>query len=83
MKTYTHRASVSIPDHGRFPVDMLRYDQCYPCGEQDSSRIEASLAARTAAPFAVCVERVTTARDWNAAFTRERWESFGARIHVV
>jgi hypothetical protein len=59
-----------------FPVDMLRYDNCYPVSELDSNTIASSLRARgfgnDGHEFQVTVE--TTSRF---EFTLARWESFG------
>jgi len=83
-KTYTHRAVVTVPTYGGFPIDMLRYDACYPVSEQDSAWIESTITdGLRAFALNITVERHCTARQWSEAFTVARWESFCVQIRPV
>ena len=57
---------------GRFPVDMLRYDTCYPHQPEDAAAILDKEMRK--------VELVTL---MNGEPTRARWESFGWMVTVV
>ena len=54
MKLHEHRFTVR--GRGRFPTDMLRYDECFPASEADSARLDdrgprfVELKARTGSP---------------------------------
>ncbi len=37
MKQYQH--TITVQGSGAFPIDMLRYDSCYPLTESDSYQI--------------------------------------------
>lgn len=55
----------------RFPVDMLRYDSCFPALERDSSRIGTPVEVGTV----VHLTRVVGQKDLPWAL--DRWLSFG------
>lgn len=65
---------------GPFPVDMLRYDQCFPCTEADDSKaIDLSFRPRgQRGPYRVRL--VTISRT---APTTGRWDSFGFKVTEV
>lgn len=73
MAFYRHTLEVTC--RMAFPVDMLRYDRCYPTSEQDSGRIAWGTGARTPQGRTVKVE--TVRRGKGNPWTRERWMSFG------
>ncbi len=56
---------------GQFPIDMLRYDGCYPASEQDSGLIQQDRGHRI-----VTVAQVTHGHDL-PQWTDARWASFG------
>jgi len=60
-----------------FPLDMLRYDACFPADEQQSALIGHTFVAPRKA-ITVRLARYTR-RDM-ATITPERWESFGWRV---
>lgn len=64
-----------------FPVDMLRYDSCYPRTEADSLAITHTFDARSGA-VTVEVEKLHS-QKWNGHPTIGRWESFSWRVHAV
>ena len=65
----------------QFPVDMLRYDYCYPASENDSAQIAFSFDLRKSKvkPSELEVTLCRYAhRDWSP--TDGRWESFGWEV---
>ena len=61
-----------------FPLDMLRYDQCFPLSESEIERMTARYAPGNT-PALVRVGRYSShAKD--AGWTHARWESFGWTI---
>jgi hypothetical protein len=52
---------------GHFPIDMLRYDECWPATEQDSTQLANYHHTRI----------VTLKTIYSAAPTDGRWASFG------
>ncbi len=63
----------------QFPIDMLRYDCCYPQQQKDIVTIERSLAnAEQASPF-----KVTLASQLIHNPTKDRWASFGWQVTDV
>jgi hypothetical protein len=72
---YEHEATVEV--NGAFPVDMLRYDRCYPASEEDAKAIAQSLARPRREPHRVTVKALSPSREH---WTRARWRSFGALI---
>jgi hypothetical protein len=73
---WIHEAAITMPAGDRFPLDMLRYDTCWPA---DSATVEAILHP----PAHVFCYRITrTTGSKLPAFTPTRWASFGARLHT-
>ena len=61
----------------RFPVDMLRYDACYPAGEGESAKTVRALEYEDVGE----VELVGHSDQPHARYpTRARWESFGWEV---
>ena len=56
---------------GEFPIDMLRYDACYPELEMDSAAITAS------------GPRVVSLLSHARQLSPDRWQSFGWNIQAV
>ena len=54
-----------VTGRGAFPIDMLRYDMCWPCSSSDVAKMEAEHEPRSIAM-----------RSYSAP-TIERWKSFG------
>lgn len=78
---YRHIARIS--GSGEFPLDMLRYDRCYPYTETDSSIIHTSIQldinARVS-DWTVLVMQYSELKDWQSAWTFGRWKSFCCRV---
>lgn len=72
------RKEFTVEGPGPFPIDMLRYDQCWPKREgEDSKGIEDSFPARR---IRGVLTRVTLVTDAPNAPTVGRWESFGFKV---
>lgn len=61
-----------------FPVDMLRYDCCWPATAADSMAIEQSIANRASQTVVVRLMSRIQRRHWHPA--TDRWRSFGWRM---
>lgn len=71
MMKYRHTATVE--GRGLFPIDMLRYDHCYPASEQDSYAINQREDVRQ-------VKVIMMTDSKLMPFTERRWESFTWRL---
>ena len=61
-----------VQGKGHFPIDMLRYDQCFPVYEADEPKISNNTYLR---------ERVRIEVKTNSmSITPDRWSSFGWNI---
>ena len=79
--TYRHLFSVSWI--GRFPMDMLRYDSCYPVSTDSIHNIEASLeehAEGKRSSRRAQMASVRTDKRWTP--TVGRWTSFGCGVRT-
>jgi len=67
---------------GQFPVDMLRYDSCWPASEVDSGIIASTLCSYGS--WRVHVRRRPLEKKKNPIeyWTKARWESFGVKIET-
>lgn len=76
VHTFTVRPKGTIP----FPVDMLRYDGCYPSGETEAGKIAENLRSWGDDPDNryVELEAVKDRPDWEP--TGGRWDSFGWEV---
>jgi hypothetical protein len=71
---HTFRVQATL---GSFPIDMLRYDSCFPATETDSGKIDGTLGFGSSAygpEPVIALSRVGPA-SWEPCV--ERWESFG------
>lgn len=80
IKRYHHDATIqgTVP----FPIDMLRYDECWPADESAAGKIADSIAD-PGKPWAITVQKVSTAKDSRTAWTVDRWESFQVKMTRV
>jgi hypothetical protein len=69
----TKRWEFTVTGRGRFPLDMLRYDTCYPVGSDSVSRIEAKTIFERLSRANV---EVRLRSDLKMP-TVDRWKSFG------
>lgn len=71
MKFYTFKAAGG----GEFPVDMLRYDRCYPRASEDAGRLCLGNLDRK--------EKRTVELVSDQTPTAARWSSFGWTVSDV
>lgn len=74
MKHY--RFKITVRGNGYFPVDMLRYDHCWPRTEADSHMIDANYLSDSNKPM---LRDVQLLADHDRKFwepTADRWRSF-------
>jgi len=60
---------IIVEGAGQFPFDMLRYDSCFPKGEEDAAAMESHRRER---------RRVTLCSP--SVPTKDRWDSFMWRV---
>lgn len=80
--TKTYRCSARVIrklKHTAFPIDMLRYDQCFPVSGEDVAKIERSNTPTLTDKQEDCSDirlgKFSEKKD--GGWTPERWESFG------
>ena len=62
-----------------FPIDMLRYDHCWPKSEEDSMKIANSFNIMNETGVEVVILRSNNEnKSWTP--TSGRWESFGWKV---
>lgn len=76
MASYTQR--FTVVGKGAFPLDMLRYDYCYPCTSDDAVVIGAEDWNGKGEPRTVELSR--TIAHSKVTPTEGRWASFGWRL---
>jgi hypothetical protein len=76
QKMFVHKITVTGDFH--FPIDMLRYDQCFPDSESDSGRIHRTLQLGGSNEKEVITLVHYGQKSWFP--TRARWESFGWKV---
>lgn len=65
----------AVEGFGEFPVDMLRYDTCWPLGEADAYRIQDP--DQRGAKRVVSLRKESKLRVDAERITVRRWASFG------
>lgn len=68
-----------VTGSGQFPVDMLRYDSCYPASETDSGIIASTFTNYGTWRVHVRMRPLEKKKD-KKYWTVGRWESFGVKI---
>lgn len=77
---YQHFAVITTSSG--FPVDMLRYDCCFPVAEADSRRIAESINPRVEdRQVSILVSRFTESSE--PRWTYDRWRAFQCEIESV
>lgn len=64
----------TVTGKGRFPLDMLRYDSCFPATQGDVC----NLTPRDRQPRTVTLEHRGANKDWKP--TAARWQSLGYTV---
>ncbi len=73
-KKYRHLLFVRFD---RFPVDMLRYDSCFPASEKDAQAISDSLTIVGRDIYRAVVVKYTDTKRQPRVWWVDRWVSFG------
>lgn len=73
---YLHEAT--FKGRGYFPVDMLRYDSCWPATQEDASHLVIDIRVKD--DTVITVRRWSDKRGSAEAWTPKRWESFGWKL---
>lgn len=68
----------TVEGAGEFPLDMLRSDQCWPAGADDSARIAAHHGGADPGEVRGRMIRLETVAKY--APNRQRWLSFSWRV---
>ena len=82
LMNYTGEARAQDP-RAQFPVDMLRYDCCWPTREQDAGLIVQSLRPSHTRPEAPTIRLTRYGSPTPDPFTEARWELFGWTIKEI
>ena len=69
----------TVEGKGAFPVDMLRYDGCWPFQQQDAVLVEKSLKEPSSDPVKIRLEQAAGM----SGPTVGRWRSFGWNVVVA
>lgn len=67
-----------VTGYGPFPLDMLRYDCCFPASEEDSARMERTFNRRARDEATITLRYVSEYKPKGP--TDARWRSFGWRV---
>ncbi len=80
MKMYNHEFTVKAVKGFTFPLDMLRYDGCFPADEKDARELETTIGYKSPVDFLGMEVRLekTAEKSWKP--TNGRWESFGWKV---
>lgn len=79
---YVHVAEVNFGFN--FPIDMLRYDGCFPASEEDSGIIRRAVVEHAQCNGRIaCVKKYSEHKSWMDAWTFARWRSFDAELRPV
>ena len=70
-----------ITGKGDFPVDMLRYDNCFPATEADSYAIAKTFGSY--GEWEICVKKQTPAYGKVRNWTDGRWASFRCSMESI
>lgn len=71
----------TVESNFSFPIDMLRYDGCFPASEVDSGVISRSLTDFER-PVKVKIGRWVHGKGYSEP-TIGRWESFGCKVSEI
>lgn len=74
-----YRHTMLVKGSGHFPLDMLRYDCCFPA---DTDGVKALSNSWEDGEVEVLMVRYTKAKN-DRAFTPARWQSFGWSCSAV
>lgn len=69
---------LSVVGSGEFPIDMLRYDGCFPLSEGDSALISKSLRICPSEKTTVVLLKPNGYKHWTPNYAR--WKSYGWEV---
>lgn len=74
------RIQVYVTGSGQFPLDMLRYDGCFPAFESDAYIIERTF--KEYGYWSINIAKVVNkpAKDWQKDWYCARWTSFNVQV---
>ena len=72
-----YTTTFKVKGSGTFPVDMLRYDTCYPKDSRDALRIGGLEGSDEVGVKSIVYLQINHGRKNDAHITPERWKSFG------
>lgn len=78
-----YRQEIKATGLGPFPIDMLRYDRCFPLREEDAAEISLSHQEYLLRKKEKPIYLVKFCDSKAPAFTSERWRSFGWQIEFL
>lgn len=82
MTMWMHEFSVINTSQFNFPVDMLRYDSCYPGDQESASKMMLADGiynkGRDKQELVIRLKHLDDRKDWYP--TEGRWKSFGWNI---
>lgn len=75
------RTTATFEGVGAFPLDMLRYDSCWPATSEDAAKGQETIGGGLAGRRRITVAKasLTNRREAVAHFAIVRWGSFGWR----
>lgn len=79
---WIHTAVIYVPAFSTFPVDMLRYDGCWPATSEDANKLRLTIVERSEVPLAIHVKKCGPDKR-NPGWTPKRWASFGVRLQAA
>lgn len=74
---------VTARSSNRFPIDMLRHDNCWPTSPLDAARISASITQDPFLKDALDADgelRIMLTTGHRGLISHDRWRSFGWRV---
>ena len=85
-----YKKAIKVKGNGIFPIDMLRYDSCFPLGEDDALKIQKSVDVNAIVDGRACatipvdetreIRLVKYSHSPNPLWNEARWRSFGWEI---
>jgi hypothetical protein len=79
LTTSRYLQKATVTGRGGFPLDMLRYDSCWPSSPDDVSKIHASFIERDT--YSITLSRTTDSA--RSQWTADRWFSFGWALQEI
>jgi hypothetical protein len=75
-----HFVEFTVSGFGQFPIDMLRYDRCFPADERESGQIMNTFTRRIRT-WEIRLSAYASNKAWMPC--KGRWESFGCQVSGI